>query len=117
MTQIFFSGNNINNMCKSIKTELCIINEWFSVNKPSVNLEKTHFILFANCKSVKNPVIKINDNVIERVKVTKLLRIYINENLSWMDHILVTSDQKVLQYFTVLAVSLIWMLSGIYIVH
>ena len=36
---------------------------------------------------MKNPVVKINDNVIERVKVTKTLGIYINENLSWMDHI------------------------------
>ena len=115
-TNIFYSGNNIN-MCKSISRELNIVNEWFCVNKLSLNLEKTHFILFTNCKSVKNPVIKINDNVIERVKVTKFLGIYINENLSWMDHILVTSYQKVLQYLTMLAASLIWMLSGIYIVH
>ena len=49
--------------------------------------KKTHFILLTNCKSVKNPVRKIHDNVIERVKATKYLGIYINENLSWMDHI------------------------------
>ena len=73
-------------MCKSISRELNIVNEWFCVDKLSLNLEKKHFILFTNCKSVKNPVIKINDNVIERVKGKKNLGIDINENLSWMDH-------------------------------
>ena len=38
-------------------------------------------------------VIKINDNVIERVKVTKFLGIYINENLSSMDHISYISNK------------------------
>ena len=65
-------------MCKSISRELNIANEWFSVNKLSINLEETHFNLFTNCKSVKNPIIKINDNVIERVKVTTFWGIYIN---------------------------------------
>ena len=74
-------------MCKSISRELNIVNEWFCVNKLFLNLEKTHFILFTNCKSVKNPVIKINDKIIERVKATKFVGIYINEKLSWMDHI------------------------------
>ena len=104
-------------MCKSISRELGIVNEWSCVDKLSLNFEKTHSILSTNCKSVKNPVKNINNNVIERVKVTQNFGIYINENLSWMDHILATSYQKVLQYFTVLAVSLIWTLSAIYIVH
>ena len=67
-TNIFYSGNNINNMCKGISRELSIVNEWFCINKLSLNVEKTHLILYTNCKSVKDPVIKINDNVIERVK-------------------------------------------------
>ena len=74
-------------MCKSISRELNIVNEWFCENKLYLNLKKTHFILFAHCRSVKNPVIKINDNVIERVKAKNFLGIYINENLSRMDHI------------------------------
>ena len=35
----------------------------------NLSFEKTHFILFVNYKSVKNHVIKIKDDVIERVKV------------------------------------------------
>ena len=69
-------------MCKSISRKLNIVNEWFCENILSLNLEKTHFILFAHCRSVKNPVIKINDNVIERVKGNFFGGIYINENLS-----------------------------------
>ena len=80
-------------MCKSISREINIVNEWFCVNKLSLNLEKTHFILSTNCKSVKNRVIKINYNVIKRVKDTKILGIYVNENLSWMDHISYISNK------------------------
>ena len=32
-TNIFYSGSNINNMCKGISRELYIVNEWFCVNK------------------------------------------------------------------------------------
>ena len=74
-------------MFKSISRELSIVNEWYCANKLSLNVEKTHLILFTNCKSVKNPMIKINDNVTDRVKDTKFLGIYINESLSWKDHI------------------------------
>ena len=96
-------------MCKRIRIELSIVNEWSCVNILSFNLEKTHFILFTNCKSVKNPVIRINDNFFERVKDTNLW-VFISMKIysGWITyHILVTSYQQVLQYLTVLAVSLL----------
>ena len=105
-------------MCKSISRELNIVNEWFCVNKLSLNLEKTHFVLSTNCKSVKNQKIVKDvqcyelfggialknhafsfhfffnkDKVIARVKATKFLGIHINENLSWMDHISYISNK------------------------
>ena len=58
-----------------------------------MNLEKTHFILFTNWKSVKNLVLKVNDDVIEIVKVTTFFGIYINENVSWKDHISYISNK------------------------
>ena len=85
-TNIFYSGYNINNMCKSISREVSIVNEWLCVNKLSIKK-------FLYCKSVTNPVAKIKDNITERVKVTKLLGIYINENLSWKDHISYISNK------------------------
>ena len=80
-------------MCRSISRESNIVNEWFCVNKLSLYFEKTHFILFTNCITVKNHVIKINDNVIERVKVTIFLMHFFNENLSCMDHISYISNK------------------------
>ena len=56
---------------------ICVLIEWFCANKHFLNFEKTHFILFVICKSAKNPVIKIENDVIVRVKVKKkLLYIY-----------------------------------------
>ena len=47
-----------------------------------------HFILFAKCKSIKNPIIKINDNVIQRVNIARFWGIYINERLSFQEKLL-----------------------------
>ena len=117
MTQIFFILETIIIIC--ISRKLSIVDEWFCVNKLSLYLEKTHFILFTNCKSVKNPVVRINDNVIERVKCKFFWGIYINENLSWMDHISYIGNKLSRSIAILYRVSSIikWMLSGIYIVH
>ena len=51
--------------------------ECFCVNRLSLNSEKHIFWLITNGKSYKNPVININDNVIQRVKATKNYDTYI----------------------------------------
>ena len=88
-TNICCSGYDINDTCKKLMVNYAV-SEWFCVDKLSLNLEKTHFMLYKNCKK---PVIKINGNIVERMKVTKLLGIYINERLSWKDQISYISNK------------------------
>ena len=67
--------------------ELDKLNVWFSVNKLSLNISKTNFIIFGNRKVKEDVKIKINNMNIERVFVTKFLGVLIDHQLNWKEHI------------------------------
>jgi len=45
-SNLFFSGNDIDPLAKSVYLELEKITDWFKANKLSLNIKKTHFIFF-----------------------------------------------------------------------
>ena len=45
---LFCSANEINDLCGIINVELNESNNWFSVNKFPLNIQKTHYIVFGN---------------------------------------------------------------------
>ena len=47
-TNLFCSDNDINDLCGIINVELDKLNTSFSVNKLSLNIQKTHYIVFGN---------------------------------------------------------------------
>ena len=66
--------------------ELRKIASWLSANKLSLNIKKTHFIIFT-CKSRgkkpnQNVSVKINGQPIEQVKNTKFLGLHIDNELT-----------------------------------
>ena len=63
--------------------ELDKLNIWFAVNKLSLNVSKTNFILFGNRKHNEDVDITINNVKIDRVYVTKFLGVFIDSNLNW----------------------------------
>ncbi len=61
--------------------ELSKICTWLIVNKLSLNVGKTKYTVFhTKQKKIKSPIIKINDNIIEKVKDFNFLVLIINEN-------------------------------------
>ena len=87
-TQIYFGrGYNLDTLSEQVSAELDNLNIWFSVNKLSLNVNKTNFILFSGKKEVNHVSIKINNENIERVYSTKFLGVIIDNKLSWKDHI------------------------------
>ena len=86
-TNIFCSGRDIKTLCKSISQELDKLNIWFAVNKLSLNVNKTNFILFGNKKQTEGVHITINNVRIDRVYVTKFLGVMIDHKLNWKEHI------------------------------
>ena len=45
-TNLFCSDNDINDLCRNANVELDKLNNWFYVNKLSLNIQKTHYIVF-----------------------------------------------------------------------
>ena len=67
------------------------VQKWLSLNKLSLNLAKTEYILIASRHKINiidvQSTVKINSQHIKRVKCTKVLAVQINEHLSWNQHI------------------------------
>ena len=72
----------------ALNKELCGINEWLKVNKLSLNVNKSKYMLFnAGTKRLYPFEIKIDDISIERVYVFNFLGLIMDEHLNWTNHV------------------------------
>ena len=86
-TNFFYSGDNLSQVCETVSTELDKLHSWFQVNKLSLNVAKTNFMIFGNKQCEDNHVVSINGMNIKRVYVTKFLGLHIDSHLNWGEHI------------------------------
>ena len=89
-TNIFASGKDLVQLQNNINSELCNLVKWFKVNKLSLNISKTNFIVFSSSRKVPNHVnisIVIDGIQINRVSKVKFLGVILDESLTWCDHI------------------------------
>lgn len=88
-TNLFFTGNNLSELENNVNCELVKISHWFKLNKLSLNIQKTNYILFCSKQNqiINAPVFKIDNCNISKVVKTKFLGIIINQSLTWTDHI------------------------------
>ena len=87
-TNLFASGNDISLLINIVNNELIKLCVWFQVNKLSLNVNKTNYMLFGRKGRtvIDNFHININDVKIERVKSFKFLGVFIDEDLNWKSH-------------------------------
>ena len=82
--------HDINRVSTLINSEITKISEWLSVNKLSLNANKTKFMIFHNYQKVMTdsdiPQLEINNTPIERVTEFNFLGITINEFMNWGSH-------------------------------
>ena len=71
----------------SMQPEIDDLNKWSNDNYMNINISKTKEMLIGHIKQAMPPALRLNDNEIERVHVYKLLGLYINNNLTWDDHV------------------------------
>ena len=72
-----------------LNSELSKVNDWLAVNKLSLNIKKTKFMIFhTSKKKIQDciPNLTIGGVAIERVQNFNFLGLKINENLSWKPH-------------------------------
>ena len=86
-TNIFCSSTSLHDLQVTINRELDKLFVWFSVNRLSLNLGKTNYMLFRSRPPDNELALKINNVVLPRVAATKFLGIIIDDKLSWKPHI------------------------------
>ena len=72
----------------AINNELDKINDWLRVNKLSLNVNKTKYMVFHTPQRKKLPELhlKLNGIEVEQVRQFNFLGIVLNEHLQWHDH-------------------------------
>ena len=91
-TNVTFAASDMPGLETQINTELKSINLWLRANKLSLNVAKTEFMVISShqkLQSLNDKTININ---VEGIKInqtdhSKALRLNIDENLSWKEHI------------------------------
>ena len=97
------SPDDHNSVVQVLNTELSKIYDWLAVNKLSLNISKTKFMIFhhPNKPIPQNLQIKINETCIERVSEFCFLGLVINEHLTWKNHV-DTISNKISKYTGIL---------------
>ena len=77
-------------MIDQVNTEMVKVVAWLNANKLTLNMKKTHFIVFKAAKKhiASSKSVLINNHPITQVNTTIFLGIIIHSSLSWRDHIL-----------------------------
>ena len=89
-TNIFYSGENLDQLCAIVNGELRGVMQWFNTNRLSVNLKKTNFVMFGSPSKIgklRKCGIFLDNINISRTNTAKFLGVIIDETLSWKNHI------------------------------
>ena len=93
-TNLFYTHKNIKELFKVMNLELINIQQWFNANKLSLNVLKTKYSFFPLEKRSNSitssqclPDLEINNVSIEREEVMKFLGVFLDENMTWKNHI------------------------------
>jgi len=88
-SNFFLTGTNPDTMIRIINEDMHYIVAWLRANKLTLNVDKTHFMLFSPSRKkyeISENVV-IQNSTIEHVHFTKFLGVIIDSNLSWKNHI------------------------------
>ena len=70
------------------------LKSWFALNKLSLNISKTNYIVFGKVDKDELINVSIDEFIITRVCSTKFLGVQIDEGLNWKEHIKLVNLSK-----------------------
>ena len=85
---IYYESSSLDKLERTVNRELNKLYLWLNVNRLSLNIDKTNFIVFHpyNKPIKKSITIKINKAIIEKEYI-KYLGVLIDSTLSWKHHV------------------------------
>ena len=95
---LFYAEKNSKTLFDTVNIELQKISQWLIANKPSLNVTKTKYSFFHKPNQKCNiPVVlwklSICNNENKRSESIKFLGVFLDENLTWKDHIRYTKNK------------------------
>jgi len=88
-TSFFASGKNEANLITLMNNEMKKVVEWMQINKLSLNVTKTNFMIFTppRYKITSSFDIVINNTPVLKVNTIKFLGVILDSKLSWTEHV------------------------------
>lgn len=86
-TDLFCSGDNLQQLLSDLKREIMNLKTWFDINPLTLNLTKKIIMLFGNYKEDTQIRLNIQRVNIEHVKENTFLGVIIDEKMNWKSHI------------------------------
>ena len=86
-SNLFFSHSDPLTLLSIVNNELKNVHDWIRANKLSLNIEKTNYMLFSKTLIDLHGDLIFNGNVLKRVSSVKFLGLFIDDKLTWKDHI------------------------------
>ena len=86
---LYYSNSNIYDLIHVINRELNFVDTWLKTNRLTLNLNKSHYIIFSRRLTIPHNTqpLQINNNIIKKESETKFLGIIIQDNMKWDRHI------------------------------
>ena len=88
-TNMFATGKDIDYLVSNLNKTLLNVSDWLKANKLSINVKKTHYMVWSPRSLVMNRTLHIefNGQQIEEVNETKFLGVILDNGLTWKPHI------------------------------
>lgn len=88
-SSVFYANKTVQQNMERMKPDIEIINEYFRLNKLSLNANKTKFVHFAPAqkKFIAEENLNADGFVIEKVNSIKYLGVHIDSQLTWANHV------------------------------
>ena len=87
-TSVYTKADKESDLIKTLNEEPVKLNIWLNANKLTINIAKSHYMVFHRGKRKSNICSPILNNVsLEKVQCTKFLGIIIDDGLKWTNHI------------------------------
>ena len=84
---VLIEGHSYNNINTILNNELYKIDTWLQANTLTININKTHYMVFHRARLKPTKDVMIRQNKIAFTKSTKFLGIIIDDKLKWTEHI------------------------------
>ena len=83
-TTVLIEGTNINTMISTLNCELAKLTEWLNANKLSINVSKSHYMVFHRSRrKINKGNILLDTTILSQVTFTKFLGVILDQKLKW----------------------------------